>query len=247
MTAIMVFHVRSKFTAVGRREILTFFYLYMGLTVVSLVLDAGVLQAANTGPFPWFVAVQNGLASALCTSLLVNGFVGFQLYEDGTILSVWLLRLSSLGMFFISFAVSLLTFKGWAGLSPTNTTGLFVVLYIINALCVAVYLIMQIILVVNTLQDRWPLGDLAFGALFFVIGQVILYVFGEQICNGINHYLDGLFFATICNLLAVMMIYKVCLVPPLRFESMLRIHSTGTVSPKKTSSSVSVPNKANGK
>jgi Chitin synthase export chaperone len=209
MTAIMIFHVRSKFTAVGRKEILTFFYLYVLLTVISLILDAGVLGASNEGAFLYFVAVQNGLSSALCTSLLVNGFVGFQLYEDGTLLSVWLLRLSSAAMFAISFMVSLLTFKGWAGLSPTSTTGLFVVLFIINAICVAVYLVMQVILVTNTLQDRWPLWDLAAAAFFFIIGQVILYTFGSKICEAVNHYLDGLFFATVCNLLAVMMVYKV--------------------------------------
>jgi hypothetical protein len=209
MTAIMIFHVRSKFTAVGRKEILTFFYIFLALTMVSLVVDAGVLQATGASAYPWFVAVQDGLVSALCTSLLINGFVGFQLYEDGTTLSVWLLRLGSLIMFVISFAVSLLTFKGWAGLSPTNTTGLFVVLYIINAIMLAVYFVMQVLLVANTLQDRWPLGDLAFGAFFFVIGQVILYTFGEKICQGVSHYLDGLFFATVCNLLGVMMVYKV--------------------------------------
>ena len=68
---------------------------------------------------------------------------------------------------------------------------------------------MQTILVVNTLQDRWPLGDIAFGVFFLIIGQVILYVFSNTICNAVQHYLDGLFFATICNLLAVMMVYKV--------------------------------------
>lgn len=210
MTAIMIIHVRSKFTAVGRKEITTFFYIYMLLTIFSLILDAGVVAPGPSGAFPWFAAVQNGLTSALCTCLLINGFVGFQLYEDGTTLSVWLLRLSSLGMFFISAAVSILTFKGWAGLGPENTVGLFVVLYLINGICLLVYLVMQVILVVNTLQDRWPLGHIAFGVFFFVIGQVIIYVFSAQICEGVQHYLDGLFFATICNLLAVMMVYKVC-------------------------------------
>lgn len=208
MTAIMIFHVRSKFTAVGRKEILTFFYLYVLLSAVSLVLDAGVLPATKDGAFVYFVSAQNGFASALCTALLINGFVGFQLYEDGTLLSVWLLRLSSVGMFALSFVVSLLTFQGWAGLTPTNTTGLFIVLYVINAICLFVYLVMQVILVVNTLQDRWPLWDLAAAVFFFVIGQVILYTFGASICETVNHYLDGLFFATVCNLLAVMMIYK---------------------------------------
>ncbi|KAI9678700.1 MAG: Chitin synthase, class 7 [Caeruleum heppii] len=207
MTAIMIIHVRSKFTAVGRKEITTFFYIYMVLTICSLVLDSGVIPAGS-GPYPYFTAVQNGLTSALCTCLLINGFVGFQLYEDGTTLSVWLLRLSSLAMFGICGLVSLCTFKGWAGLGPTNTVGLFVVLYVFNGICLFIYAGLQIILVLNTLQDRWPLGDITFGVFFLVIGQVLLYVFGQRICEGAQHYLDGLFISTTCNLLAVMMVYK---------------------------------------
>ncbi|KAL8820656.1 MAG: hypothetical protein Q9191_007470 [Dirinaria sp. TL-2023a] len=207
MAAIMILHVRSKFTAVGRKEITTFFYIYMLLTMTSLILDAGVIPPGS-GAYPYFTAVQNGFTSALCTCLLINGFVGFQLYEDGTRQSVWLLRGCSVGMFFLSGAVSILTFKGKAGLGPTNTVGLFVVVYLLNGICLLIYVVMQIILVANTLQDRWPLGDIAFGVFFFVIGQVILYVFSAKICESAQHYLDGLFFATICNLLAVMMVYK---------------------------------------
>ncbi|KAH0559006.1 Chitin synthase, class 7 [Trichoglossum hirsutum] len=207
MTAIMIIHVRSKFTAVGRKEISTFFYIYMVLTVCSLILDSGVIPP-GTMAYPYFTALQSGLTSALCTCLLVNGFVGFQLYEDGTSLSVWLLRIASLVMFLIAGAVSLCTFKGWAGLGPTNTVGLFVVLYILNGICLVVYVLLQVVLVINTLQDRWPLGDIGFGVLALVIGQVILYVFSDTICKSVQHYLDGLFFATICNLLGVMMVYK---------------------------------------
>lgn len=174
----------------------------------SLILDAGVVPPGSK-PFPYFAAAQNGLASALCTCLLINGFVGFQLYEDGTTLSVWLLRLSSAAMFGVSFIVSLCTFNGWGGLGPRNTVGMFVVIYIVNALCIAVYVAMQILLVVNTLEDRWPLGHITFGVLVFIIGQVLLYVFSETICDNVQHYMDGLFFATLCNLLAVMMVYKV--------------------------------------
>jgi len=237
MTAIMILHVRSKFTAVGkprpyppsshplqmrkhftdiffplllktgRKEITTFFYIYMLLTITSLILDAGVIPPGSSA-YPYFTAVQNGFTSALCTCLLINGFVGFQLYEDGTRQSVWLLRGCSAGAFIISLAVSLFTFKNLAGLGPTNTVGLFVVLYLLNGICLLIYTIMQIILVANTLQDRWPLGHISFGVFFLVIGQVILYVFSRPICESAQHYLDGLFFATVCNLLAVMMVYK---------------------------------------
>lgn len=179
----------------------------MGLTCASLILDSGVVPVGSDA-YPYFVAVQNGLTSALAACLLINGFVGFQLYEDGTTLSVWMMRLISFVFFVITFLVSLATFKSWAGLSPTSTVGLFIVLYLVNAIAFAVYIIMQTILVVNTLEDRWPLGDLAFGTFFLIFGQVILYVFSTKICNAVQHYLDGLFFATICNLLAVMMVYK---------------------------------------
>jgi hypothetical protein len=225
---------------IGRKEIITFFYIFLALTICSLIIDAGVVPP-RSGPFPYFVAVQSGLISALCACLLVNGFVGFQLYEDGTALSVWLIRLSSVVMFAMTFVISLLTFKSWGGLGPENTVGLFVVLYLLNAIAVAIYVVMQLLLVVNTLDDRWPLGHICFGILVFIIGQVLLYEFSDTICNNVQHYLDGLFFATFCNLLAVMMVYKVwqCIRTMIKLE-ILTISSSGTRSPRKTWNSPSV-------
>ncbi|KAK4098940.1 hypothetical protein N658DRAFT_509190 [Parathielavia hyrcaniae] len=207
MTVTMILHVRGKFTAVGRKEITTFFFLYMLLTFLSLVIDAGVVPPGSA-PYPYFVAAQAGLSSATVTCLMINGFVGFQLYEDGTPLSLWMLRLCSAAAFVITFLISLATFMSWAGLGPTNTIGLFVVLYLLNAVQLFVYVVLQVLLVTRTLQDRWPLGDIAFGVFFLVVGQVILYAASTPICNAVSHYLDGLFFATTCNLLAVMMVYK---------------------------------------
>ncbi|KAI0105598.1 chitin synthase export chaperone [Hypoxylon sp. NC0597] len=207
MTVVMILHIRGKFTAVGRKEILAFFYFYMLLSFISLCVDAGVVPPGSE-PYPYFVAIQSGLTSALITCLLINGFVGFQLYEDGTPVSVWMLRLSSFAAFVVSFLVSLATFKSWAGMGPANTVGLFTVLYLLNGVQLVIYVALQILLVVRTLEDRWPLGDIAFGLFFFIVGQVILYALSSTICEATSHYVDGLFFATTCNLLAVMMVYK---------------------------------------
>ncbi|KAI7233036.1 chitin synthase export chaperone [Hortaea werneckii] len=207
MTVIMIIHVRSKFTAVGRKEIATFFYLYGLLTICSLLIDCGVVPPAS-GAYAYFVAVQLGLVSATCICLMINGFVGFQLYEDGTTLSIWLLRVCSLAMFIISFAVSLLTFQGWAGLSPDNTIGLFVVVYVFSAIFIFVYIVMLVLLVLGTLQERWPLLHIIFGVLALVFSQVILYAFSEIICDNVAHYFDALFLSTLLNLLAVMLVYK---------------------------------------
>ena len=67
MTAIMIYHVRSKYTAVGvyhaawlasrgdahtsfsgRKEIVTFFWLYAVIEVLAFILDSGLLPTANS-------------------------------------------------------------------------------------------------------------------------------------------------------------------------------------------------------
>lgn len=119
-----------------------------------------------------------------------------------------LLRLSCLTVFGVSFFVAIATFKSFASFSPTKQTALFVVYLIWPILCVAIYTLSQLILVFRTLDDRWPLGDIIFGIAFYTIAQVLLFAFSATICNAIKHYLDGLFFSTLCVLLSVMMVYK---------------------------------------
>ncbi|KAI9225684.1 MAG: putative chitin biosynthesis protein [Piptocephalis tieghemiana] len=207
MTTIMVYHIKTKYTAVGRKEIVIFFYLYLILIILEFLLQGNFIQMSSSA-YPWFAAIHTGVLSAMCWCLMLNGFVGFQFTEDGTRTSVWLIRLSSGLVWFISALVAILTFKGMGGMNPTKPMGLFIIYYILNGLMLLIYIVMQIILVVNTLDDRWPLGDIAFGVLFFAIGQVVQYVFSTTICESVKHYIDGLFFGVTLTLLSVMMIYK---------------------------------------
>jgi hypothetical protein len=206
---LIIFNVRTKFTAIGRVEILHFFYLFMLLTILSLVIDSGVTPPGSV-TYPYFVAIQSGVIGATCCCLMLNGFLGFQLYEDDTFSSKWSLRILSLAAFALNFVVALLTFQGWAGsaFSPVNTIGLFAVLYIVNAVFVAVYFVTQLALSTFILQDLWAVGALLLGAAFFIVGQVLVYGVGNIICIRVKHYIDGVFCATVCNLFAVMMVYK---------------------------------------
>lgn len=47
MTAIMVYHIRSKYTAVGRKEIVMFFYLYMLCTFMEMFLVTGIIPISS--------------------------------------------------------------------------------------------------------------------------------------------------------------------------------------------------------
>lgn len=111
-------------------------------------------------------------------------------------------------IFLIVGSVSIATFQNLGPFKASSPAALWIFYFIINGAAFIVYVISQIILVVNTLDDRWPLGDILFGTAFFIVGQVLMYIFSVLICDQVKHYVDGLFFGTICTLLAVMMVYK---------------------------------------
>lgn len=207
MTAIMIFHVRSKYTAVGRKEIVTFFYMYALIELLAIFLDSGIIPT-NSNVYPWFTAVYCGLVAATYCCLLINGFVGFQFAEDGTPLSLWGLRGACLVVFGVTMFVAIATFKNIAGFKYTKPLGLWIIYIIWPLICVICYVVTQLIIVIRTLDDRWPIGDILFGVGFFTVAQIVLFAFSVTICNAVKHYIDGLFFFTLCMLLSVMMVYK---------------------------------------
>lgn len=119
-----------------------------------------------------------------------------------------MLRLGCLLLFCASFFLSIATFKGFAGFTYSKPVAVWIIYFIWPAVCVAIYVISQLILVIRTLDDRWPIGDILFGAAFFAVAQVVLFAFSVTICDAVKHYIDGLFFFTLCMLLSVMMVYK---------------------------------------
>lgn len=184
------------------------FQIYLGLTISSMVVDCGV-SPPSSGSFAYFVALQLGLASAFCIGLLYNGLVCFQFWEDGLRKSMWTMRVLCVVWFVVNFFVAMITFKHWnTGLDDRKTTAIFVLTYVVNAIILAVYLVASLILVFFALDSWWHLGAIFLYCFFFVAGQIIMYVFNRQICQGTKHYVDGVFFTTACNLFALMMIYK---------------------------------------
>jgi hypothetical protein len=47
MVIIMILHIRSKYTAVGRKEILIFFYQYFLVELVAIFLDSSIIPSSS--------------------------------------------------------------------------------------------------------------------------------------------------------------------------------------------------------
>ena len=90
MTAIMLWHVHSKYTAVGRKEMLVFLYTYGVSEFLVMFLDSAVIPT-HIKAYLWFTAIYIGLKTALFWALMLIGFVGFQFAEDGTFFSLLIL------------------------------------------------------------------------------------------------------------------------------------------------------------
>ncbi|KAJ3231301.1 Chitin synthase, class 7 [Chytriomyces hyalinus] len=207
MTGIMIYNIRSKYVAVGRKEIVVLFYMYVATIVNELLLVSGIIPMASEA-YKYFVAVHAGFLVATFWTLAFNGFVGFQWMDDGDSKSLWMLRGTTFAAFFVTFLIAILTFKNAAGLSSASPTVLFIIYFIIPVAFLLVYVITQTILVINSLDDRWPLGDLYFGLIFYIIGLVLQFGLSTVVCNMSDHYIDGLFFGCVFTLLGVMMVYK---------------------------------------
>ncbi|OUM66213.1 hypothetical protein PIROE2DRAFT_53601 [Piromyces sp. E2] len=204
MTLIMIFHIKSKYTAVGRKEVVIFYYLYFLYIAMEMVVSSGVIPL-YVDYYKYVVASYIGIVGATCTTLLVSGLVSFQWIEDGTAKSLWLVRVGALISFGINFAVSFLTFEKQF---LTSSKVLFILFFIVNGGEILIYFLLQVFLVITVLDEKWPLGAILFAAAFYIIGIVCEFVFSKEICGLCAHYIDGVFFGVTFILLAVMMVYK---------------------------------------
>ncbi|ORY05129.1 hypothetical protein K493DRAFT_311123 [Basidiobolus meristosporus CBS 931.73] len=205
MTLIMIYHVKTKYTAVGRKEMAMFFGLYFLSTLTEILLISSSIPIASP-VYPWIAALQMGLISGTIWCLFINGLISFQFFEDGTKKSLWAFCISTMAVIAGVLTISIFTFE-----SPnhrTYQTILWFFYFVFNGACILLYLISQLIFLLKIMRDRWALGCLLSATLFFCIGQLILYTASNSLCKLADHYIDGVFFGALCTLLAVMMLYK---------------------------------------
>lgn len=212
VTVFLLHLSERKRAAVGRREMQVFLAGYLAISICEIF---------SIGEFPldWkvrvaFSALHIGFIAATIWALLINAIVGYQLVDDGTVLSLGALILSSAVFFIGTTYIALDTgFKWtnfWTGESytpPNRNIALYVLYQLFPLICLVAFYILETVLVLRVLGETRPMLYLTGAALLFAAGQIFTYIVSPHICNGTFGKIDGSMFETLFNLLAVVAVW----------------------------------------
>lgn len=206
---LIIYLVRLRYTSVARKEMLFFFWNLIVQTIICMVIDTGVSPPGST-TYAYFVSFQIANMAVVCYSLLFAGLSSFNFWDDGSVVTMTSLYISSGFVFIVNYFVAIFTFKGWGGgLDNKHTVALFVFYFVLNAIMLGAWLISQVIICCFTLVfNWWALGALSMTCFFFASSQILLYAFSETICKSLKHFVDGSIFSTLAMMFCYMMIFK---------------------------------------
>lgn len=181
-----------------------------------------------------FTGAHIGLITATSWILMLNGAVGYQVIDDGTVASISLITGSAALIFIGTGYVALDIGYDWSGywatamvqLPPNRTYALYTLYFLVPLVFLFIYFWLQTFVVLKVLGEIKPMREslcfyqvrfqvtdnsnavwLVLAVLFFAIGQIFDFVISVHICNGVNGKIDGSLFQTLFTLLAVCMIY----------------------------------------
>jgi hypothetical protein len=160
-----------------------------------------------------FTAAHIGLIIATTWLLMLNAVVGYQLIDDGTMLSIGLALISAAALLVGTGYVALDTGFSWTGFwddsysAPNRNIALYVLYQLVPLIFLVAFYVLETILVLRVLGEIRPMIWLTAAAILFAAGQVFNYVASKYICDGTSGKIDGALFQTLFTLLSVVMIW----------------------------------------
>jgi hypothetical protein len=186
----------------------------LGYVLIEIceIFTVGVFPLNETARVA-FSGIHLGMIVATTWILMLNAAVGYQIIDDGTPMSIGLIIGSAVALFVGTGYIALDTGLSWTGHFDSSLTGnnrnigLYVLYQLAPIIFLAVFFILESILVLRVLGEKKPMIYLGAAALFFILGQIFNYVVSTHICSGTNGKIDGAIFETLFTLLSVVTIW----------------------------------------
>jgi hypothetical protein len=205
----LILRSERKRAAVGRREMQLFL---LGYIIIE------ICEIFTVGAFPLsqkvrvaFTGIHIGMITATTWILLMNAIVGYQIVDDGTILSLGLIIGSAAALFIGTGYIALDTGFQWTGYwnssynLPNRNIALYVLYQLVPLIFLVAFFALEAILVLRVLGELRPMLYLVGAAILFALGQIFNYVISKYICSGTHGKIDGALFETLFTLLSVVM------------------------------------------
>ncbi|OBT72091.1 hypothetical protein VF21_09038 [Pseudogymnoascus sp. 05NY08] len=211
VSGYLLWRSERKQAAVGRREMQLFL---LGYIIIE------ICEIFTVGVFPLnykvrlaFSGIHLGMIVATTWILMLNAAVGYQIIDDGTPMSIGLIIGSAVALLVGTGYIALDTGFRWTGhfdsslVGNNRNIGLYVLYQLAPIIFLAVFFVLESILVLRVLGERKPMIYLGAAALFFILGQIFNYVVSTHICHGTSGKIDGAIFETLFTLLSVVTIW----------------------------------------
>ncbi|UNI19949.1 hypothetical protein JDV02_006091 [Purpureocillium takamizusanense] len=201
----------KKRAAVGRREMQLFLVGYIIISICE-IFSVGVFPISRTVRIA-FSAIHIGMIIATTWILMLNAIVGYQLIDDGTLLSMGLITGSALALLIGTGYIALDTGFSWTGFwdssyqLPNKNIALYVLYQLVPLIFLVAFFVLETILVLRVLGEVRPMIYLGAAAVLFALGQIFNYVVSKYICEGTSGKIDGAMFETLFTLLSVLAVW----------------------------------------
>ncbi|RKP40416.1 chitin synthase III catalytic subunit [Dimargaris cristalligena] len=208
--AYVCFRIKGKLSGVGRQEFSYIYLLYTGVLVCQILSIDWYFKDVS----PWIACIHVALTIATFWCLLLNALIAFQIFPDGSRVSLTVLLMSTFLVFVGSLYITLDTRIGLtSALLPLDGRGglvspaLFTLYITFPLVAISVYLFCQTLLVLWFLTIRRPLAFLYGSLVCFVLGQVFLLLVSQPLCESSNESMDALMFTTAFNTTSLCLLY----------------------------------------
>ncbi|KAF8426584.1 chitin synthase III catalytic subunit [Tirmania nivea] len=211
VSGVLLWMAERKAAAVGRREMQILLLGYILVSFAEIFTVGGLLT--NQFTLKWFTGVHIGAITATFWVLFLNAIVGYQLLDDGTILSILLVGGSMVVVFLGTGYITMDTAFRWTDTFVTlksegyRNYALYVLYLLFPIISIVAYFILESVLVLKVLEERRPMILLCGAVLLFAIGQVFDFVISVHLCNATSGKIDGSLFQTLFTLLSVVALW----------------------------------------
>eukprot|EP00834_Sanchytrium_tribonematis_P002458 NODE_76_length_23837_cov_1.242396.p8 type:complete len:253 gc:universal NODE_76_length_23837_cov_1.242396:10929-11687(+) len=180
--AFMIYQTNFKQWGASRKQMLLIMSLYLVSIFFDLLLLGHLIPVTNAA-FKVFVGFQIGVWCSLFWSIFVLGMMPLFNIEDLRIMSY--ITTAVIGL--VVSVISILTAFNSGPFRSATPILVFIFFLVVNIVLAALTILSQVYVVLAKTNDRYLLGIVGFGVVFFSL-SLILMAASSGVCTGAKHY-----------------------------------------------------------